>query len=270
MRFFVVSDIHGFFDEFYYNLHKAGFKPEEDFLISCGDAMDRGPEPRKVLEYLTTLPNKILIRGNHEILLEEALERRYFKTHDVSNGTAETVYDFSTSPVAFTLSPAQVCGEMNDDSLFNSYRNLLVNYFETEHYIFVHSFIPLGEKIETNEDGEDWDSFNWYYSNHDNIFYLPDWRNALDYMWEDATWGNPFLLSRYNQTGKTIVFGHFHTSYYHNKIAKTCEKEFAKGPKRALSDFSIAYYDKFNTIGIDACTAYTHKMNVLVLEDEFI
>lgn len=267
MRFFAVSDIHGFYNEFIYNLNEAGFVPEKDCLISCGDAMDRGPQPRQVIDYLVNLPNKILVRGNHEILLEEALSRRFFQSHDFSNGTADTIYDFSMNPLSFTLSQAQACGEMNDDSLFNSYRNLLVNYYETTHYIFVHSFIPLGDDG-GSKDEDDWDSFNWYSSDHNNAFYLPSWRKVPDYMWEDAMWGNPFLLSKYNETGKTIVFGHFHTSYYHNKIAKTCHKEFSK--TKELVDFSPAYYEKYHTIGIDACTAYSHKVNILVLEDELI
>jgi tRNA(His) 5'-end guanylyltransferase len=49
--------------------------------------------------------------------------------------------------------------------------------------------------------------------------YMEDWRNANDVEWEDAMWGNPFKLAEQglNKTGKTIIFGHFHTSYAYSK-----------------------------------------------------
>ena len=43
-KFFVVSDIHGFYDIFIDALDKAGFDKnnEEHYLICCGDYFDRG------------------------------------------------------------------------------------------------------------------------------------------------------------------------------------------------------------------------------------
>ena len=64
---------------------------------------------------------------------------------------------------------------------------------------------------------------------------------------------------RLNQTGKTIVFGHFHTSYAYSQHQGI--SEFGEDAK-----FDI-YYGK-DYIGVDACTAYTGKVNILVLEDE--
>ena len=92
---------------------------------------------------------------------------------------------------------------------------------------------------------------------------MEDWRNANDVEWEDAMWGNPFKLAEQdlNKTGKTIVFGHFHTSYQWSKDGKC--SEFGVD-----ADFN-PYYGK-DFIGIDGCTAYTGEVNVLVLEDEFL
>jgi hypothetical protein len=65
----------------------------------------------------------------------------------------------------------------------------------------------------------------------------------------------------FNQTGKTIVVGHWHCS---TGWAKTeGRKEFGETAK-----FEPFYGDGF--ISIDACTAYSKKCNVIVLEDDFI
>lgn len=47
MKFFVISDVHGYYDEMVQTLEAAGFDPnnEEHWLISCGDEIDRGSEP---------------------------------------------------------------------------------------------------------------------------------------------------------------------------------------------------------------------------------
>ena len=80
---------------------------------------------------------------------------------------------------------------------------------------------------------------------------------------ENAMWGNPFKLADIglNQTGKTIVFGHFHTSFKWS-IVTGCS-EFGE-------DAKFEVYIGKDYIGIDACTAHTGEVNVLVLEDEFI
>ena len=46
-KFFVISDVHGFYNEMREALDEAGFDPnnENHLLISCGDNWDRGPQP---------------------------------------------------------------------------------------------------------------------------------------------------------------------------------------------------------------------------------
>jgi hypothetical protein len=60
---------------------------------------------------------------------------------------------------------------------------------------------------------------------------------------------------------KTVVFGHWHCSTGWAK-AEGCS-EFDEDAK-----FEPYYGDGF--IAIDACTAHSGKVNVLVLEDEFL
>ena len=245
-KFFVMSDIHGFYDEMIDALDKANFNSETDFLISLGDEMDRGPEPGKVIDYFMSLPHAIFVRGNHTDLMEELLDRRYPYNHDYHNGTFQAVLDLA--PHAKTFKEACIVAELKVKPFFEKE----VNYFETKNYIFVHSFIAL-----TNKDG-----LPMYYTRNRQFEFNPDWRNAHASEWEEARWGNPFdLASKGFLPDKTLVFGHFHTSYARNKFDG--KPEFGDG-----ADFSIYYGDGF--IGIDGCTAHTGKVNVLVLEDEFI
>ena len=75
MKYFVISDVHSYYYEMIDALNKAGFDPlnENHTLISLGDITDRGVWPNEVINYLMSLDRKILIRGNHEDLLEELL-----------------------------------------------------------------------------------------------------------------------------------------------------------------------------------------------------
>ena len=93
--------------------------------------------------------------------------------------------------------------------------------------------------------------------------YDESWREANFQRWDDAMWGNPFKMAEIemNQTGKTIIFGHWH-----------CSTGWAKSEGRSEfgddAKFDPYYGDGF--IAIDACTAHSGQVNVLVLEDEFL
>lgn len=252
-KLFCVSDIHSFYTPLKKALDEAGFDPnnEEHWLVSCGDCFDRGPDSIELLHYLMSLDRKILIKGNHDILLEECCLREFPYTHDFNNGTVKTINDIGGAGEG--LSFEECCKYTWNKTA--AYRSLLVNYFETENYIFVHSWIPTTVKFEG-------DSKPWYQQGK-TCAWMEDWRNANNVEWEEAMWGNPFKLAEQdlNKTGKTIVFGHWHCSAGHKRL-NNCDSEFE------YAIWEPCYFK--NTIGIDRCTAYTGEVNVLVLEDEFI
>ena len=245
-KLFVISDIHSYLAPMKIALAEAGFNPEDEnhWLIVCGDAFDRGNDSVEVLRYLMSLERKVLIKGNHDILFRELCERNFAYSYDKSNGTLKTVHDLGKH-----------CGDSIADwcqgawDRTAAYRDLLVNYFETENYIFVHSWIPT-----TQIDPYQCD-------------YRDDWRDANDSQWEDATWGNPFKLAQdeLNQTGKTIVFGHWHCSYGHALTSGNIVSEFGKD---AIWD--IYHNKELGIVGIDRCTAHTGDCNVFVIEDNFL
>ena len=104
MKYFVTSDIHGFYTPFISALNEAGFDENDDnsTLIICGDLLDRGGEAVAVQDYVSRLLKKdkvILIKGNHESLIK-AMQRelssaspfddRVVNFHHITNGTLDT------------------------------------------------------------------------------------------------------------------------------------------------------------------------------------
>ena len=96
MKYFVSADIHGFFNEWQAALQEKGFdinNPEHKIII-CGDMFDRGKQPKQIIEFILANKDKvILIRGNHEDLMQEMIERNSTTYGDLINGTAYTVVD---------------------------------------------------------------------------------------------------------------------------------------------------------------------------------
>ena len=202
-KFFVISDIHGFYSIMKKALDEAGFDPnnKDHYLISLGDAFDRGNECNEVLDFLLSLNRKILIRGNHEDLLEYLCERKYWKTHDIVNGTMNTISQFSNF-----LSD-------NIEEVYNTalqkvtpYLKQLINYYETEKYVFVHGWIPIIK--------------HFTYFGDERYEYLKNWRNAEDKDWEAARWfsGIQGFEEKLLEPNKTIICGHWHVSEAHSKF----------------------------------------------------
>lgn len=250
-KFFVTSDTHGFYDEMIKALNEAGFNKDnpEHVFVHLGDYTDRGAQPKEILDYVSSLKNKILIWGNHESLLEKCIQRGFPYDHDFSNGTAGTIikiglnkdideYYFPT-PKEFKKA-CDVCYPV-----FEEFKKQLVPYFESQNYIFCHSFIPLiGDYRKSN-------------------VYKEDWRDSNFSEWESAMWGNPFDLAQdgLNQTGKIIVHGHYHNSLGWVYKTHGALSEFGEDAK-----FDICEHN--NCIGLDSCCAFSKKINCLIIEEE--
>jgi serine/threonine protein phosphatase 1 len=70
-RIFVCGDIHGCLDELEAALVEVRFDKARDRLIALGDLVDRGPKSAEVVRLLDE-PWFDSIKGNHEVLMEEA------------------------------------------------------------------------------------------------------------------------------------------------------------------------------------------------------
>lgn len=71
---YVISDIHGCYKEYLELLDKIAFC-DDDELFVLGDAMDRGPDPIKVIQDLMARPNVTYLLGNHDHMMLTALGR---------------------------------------------------------------------------------------------------------------------------------------------------------------------------------------------------
>ena len=248
VKFYVISDVHGYYDEMIEALDKAGFDPnnESHWLISCGDTLDRGRKPRQVMNYLMRLPRKILVKGNHEDLIMDCIAREYAQGYDWHNGTAQTIIDLAPSAKIFEEACMAIYPKMS------KFVDSMVNYFETKHYIFVHAWVPL------NCD----DTLPPYYTHNRKYTKMENWREAHAMQWEDSRWGNPFELAKQGLLPeKVLVFGHWHCSTGWAKLEG--RSEFDNDAK-----FDPFYGDGF--IALDACCAHSGKVNCVVIEDEFL
>jgi serine/threonine protein phosphatase 1 len=250
MIFYVISDIHSAYTPMIEALNEAGFDENNPNhkIVLCGDLFDRMDESLAVYYWAVDMINKdklIYVKGNHESLVMDCIRRGYAMGYDKSNGTFKTICDLV--PNAQTFDEACNVAYAKLKPLLDN----CIDYFETENYIFVHSFIPL-KRCDRPA----------YYGKKSRYTLNRNWRTADEEEWEDARWGNPYELAEYERLpNKTLVFGHFHTSWpRHHYEGKP---EWDEG-----ADFSIYYGDGY--IAIDGCVAHTDKVNVLVLEDEFI
>lgn len=64
---YIIADIHGCYEEYQELLKKINFS-DADELYVLGDAMDRGPEPIKVIQDMMVRPNVFYILGNHDLM----------------------------------------------------------------------------------------------------------------------------------------------------------------------------------------------------------
>lgn len=248
-KFFVVSDVHSYFDEMKRALDEAGFDPndENSWLISCGDALDRGPKSQEVIDYLMGLDRCVLIAGNHDQLIMNCIRRGYAQEHDYHNGTHRSIIDLAPKAKTF------------NEACFVAYEKLkpfvdsMVNYFETKNFVFCHSFIPV------NCD----DNFPHYYRCNRKFSKKEDWRTAHQSEWDRSMWMNPLEMAMKGLgIEKPIVAGHWHCS-----TGWAMQNGISEFGEDAI--FEPFYYED-KLIMIDACCAHSHKINCLVIEDEFL
>lgn len=73
MSNYVMSDVHGQYKAYIKMLKKIDLKAE-DTLYILGDVIDRGPDGIKILFDIMKRPNVVMLLGNHEMLMLDALQ----------------------------------------------------------------------------------------------------------------------------------------------------------------------------------------------------
>ena len=263
MQYFIVADVHSFYDELMKALTAAGWTDSEDqCFVSLGDLCDRGPDTIKCLQFVNSLPDnrKILIRGNHEDLMEAAIARRVFYIHDIHNGTVKSAEHIAVHEGVKIkeqgLSEAddeEILMAVKNSSLWNDYVTKTVDFAEVGNNIFVHGWIPCSTVPKRDQ---------WEVIVDKKYEKVSNWRSeSAD--WNGARWINGMQAWEDGARirGKTIWCGHWHTSWGHAYLHNNGVEFPDKGGKAHFSPF----IDK-GIIAMDACTAFSHKVNCIMIE----
>ena len=288
-RYFAMSDIHSFYDEMQDALSLSNFdiNNPKHILIICGDVFDRGNKTLEVYNFIKGLPKErvIMVKGNHEQLYFELLEKTLPDDYDFSNGTVNTFLNIAGKPKHYldskeiyfeaymknaTVSSVEISAIMK--ARWNEVKhavkkseitkwlqsNQWVDYFEIDNLIFVHSFLPL--RIKQDAKLECLKYYPTHYLNNDMLELIPDWRKAAGKTeWEDARWGCPWrqfasgLFADEIAQNKVLVCGHWHTSDFHAKFD-------------GITNQNLNIFFSPHLIALDACTAMSGFCNVLVYD----
>ena len=249
MRYYVVSDIHGFHSQLIAALNQAGFFADQQphKLVVLGDLFDRGKEAKELEAFISDLMDTdlvILIRGNHEDLYEGlvTVDKGIGLSHHISNGTYDTALQLSGfDPVIATIRHYDFAEAAQQTSYYQKIIPAMRDFYETEHYVFVHGWIPC-------------------FRERHGYSHISDWRKASDDLWKNARWVNGMAAyATVYEEDKVIVCGHWHTSYGHSMIEHN-GSEFG-------SDAIFTPFYGNGIIALDACTSRTGFVNCIVLED---
>ena len=100
MRTLAIGDIHGSNTALKALSEYVDFR-SDDVIVTLGDYIDRGPDSKEVIDFLIKLGQThqlITLKGNHEVMMENALlseQERYFWLY---NGGEATMQSFGLHP----------------------------------------------------------------------------------------------------------------------------------------------------------------------------
>ncbi|KGT72697.1 hypothetical protein MA20_48730 [Bradyrhizobium japonicum] len=228
-RSLVISDIHGELDKFCRLLVQADYQPEKDQLILLGDYIDRGPDPKGVVEKIMQLKQQgaIVLKGNHDDWMTKAFERDpLIVAKWLRNGGDKTLHSYDhpaqypdDGMEEYIQQAAGSIAELKTASaIVAEHLDFLAGldyYHQTDEFIFVHGGVhPTTPLAETDPSVLIWirDEFHKGYKGE-----------------------------------KTVVFGHTTTNNLHG-----CDS------------FEV-YFGQNNIIGIDGGAVFGGRLNCLEL-----
>ena len=184
---YILSDVHGQVAKYQAMLEKIRFRPA-DTLYVLGDAVDRGPEPMKILLDMMSRPNVIPILGNHEfmaayclrLLLKEITDDTIAELDDVQWAALEEWFlngGHTTLASFHRLSPEERLEVWDYLGGFSLYEEVSVG---GKDYLLVHAGLDNFSPDKPLED----------YALHELIFCRPDY-------------GRPYYTDKYVVTGHT-------------------------------------------------------------------
>lgn len=166
-RLLAVGDIHGC--RYALQTLMARIVPaRDDRIVFLGDYIDRGPDPRGVVETLLALrsrvPRCIFLMGNHERMLLDVLAGRNLPVY-LANGGLVTLLAYLDK------------GHLQLPAAHRDFFNSLQLFYETGKHIFVHAGLRPGYPLRLQTEN-------------------------------DLLWIREAFLESIADWGKTVVFGH--------------------------------------------------------------
>lgn len=250
-QYFITSDVHGFFNELMVALNSRGFdlNNSDHKLIILGDLFDRGPDNRKVYEFVKSLGDRfIYVRGNHEDLLGECVREivsgREVSEHHWHNRTVDTIAEFTQ--MSTNVFRGFVRWESVNQTTWEVMKPILdwideksVDYYELDDNVFVHGWIP--STFRKNWTKENWQRARWY--------------NGME------MWKNGYCLE-----DKIIWCGHWCCSYGWSKIRQKY-KEF---PQKNRKDWEKSFQPFIDDgiVALDSGVTYSKFLNCIVYDEE--
>ncbi|MCX7770239.1 MAG: serine/threonine protein phosphatase [Proteobacteria bacterium] len=168
MSLFAIGDIHGCYDKLKKLFEIIPLK-KNDEIIFLGDYIDRGPDSKKVIDFILELKSirgdkVICLKGNHEKMFLDFLKGENIDVF-FANGGQETIKSYSVS------------GHFHLPSEHLDFFNSLKLYYETKDYLFVHAGIAPNKALSAQDE-------------------------------EDLLWIRSEFIYSDIKIGKKVIFGH--------------------------------------------------------------
>jgi len=146
MRILAVGDIHGCLNALQTLAATVPFEAY-DAVVTLGDYVDRGPDSRGVVDWLLNWQKEhmlIALRGNHELLMLQALQDRFALRRWLEVGGTATMESYQRAAIGGELVPLEHRGFLEKS----------VPWWETESHIFVHASVdpalPMDKQSEVS------------------------------------------------------------------------------------------------------------------------
>ncbi|MCA8998628.1 MAG: serine/threonine protein phosphatase [Planctomycetaceae bacterium] len=158
-RVLAIGDIHGCFNALKTLCELVPIR-NADLVITLGDYVDRGPQTRDVVDWLIardSIGKLIPLRGNHEIMMLAALQRKMPIEHWLQFGGWEVIKSYGGK----VSRDARDIDKISPNHL-KFLNDALLDSFETDSHIFVHAAVdPMLPMNEQPESSLFWDRFDW-------------------------------------------------------------------------------------------------------------
>lgn len=196
MATYVLSDIHGHPAPLERLLSRLSLRDGRDQLVILGDMVDRGPDPLSVLRICKSLPNTLVLLGNHEEMMLDCL---------VGTDSDEAWLNWYMNGGQITANSLAPLAGPELEELVGWVANLpLYARAKTEkrEYLLVHAGLRM--PLEPHEGP-------W---TDEDIDELLKSQSVEDLLWiREDFWGRPTGLLDENGEGPVVVAGHTPTMY---------------------------------------------------------